>query len=265
MADHEGWQYSNDFLESTSFHSDFNPKRDFVRRRCWTRKCLLETPSLWQKCIQYLFHPLLSFSLDQESSQTSSYLLPEDTILLWATDTDGNVLRALISQTNPHEIKWINVEAPLKFCHVSIGVDLRLWAIDENGEVHIRLHVGDESYQYCGKCWSRVPFDENTDYDVASVAFKQLSVGHDVVWAVSTMNQLFFREKITKLFPEGTSWTKVDDCIEYVSVNNRNEVVAIRNDAKSGRIKRLVFRDGVAKRNLKGHGWHDIISVNLIF
>ena len=57
--------------------------------------------------------------------------------------------------------------------------------------------------------------------------FKKLnsfSVGNDTVWAISRNNELYFRENISKIFPEVTSWCLIDSYIKFVSVNQQNEV-----------------------------------------
>jgi hypothetical protein len=56
------------------------------------------------------------------------------------------------------------------------------------------------------------------------VRFKQLSAGSRSVWAVSRDNVLYFREHMTKSFPEGTGWARVDARIKHVSVNSSDQV-----------------------------------------
>jgi tectonin beta-propeller repeat-containing protein 1 len=253
-VDSDGWQYAFDFRKNI-FHGERNPMTDYVRRRRWVRKCEVKMPSLWQEIPQT--HRLKSISLDQESHH--SLLLPEKTILIWATNFDGFVLSALVSETNASSIRWRHVISEEMFQQVSIGVGLKIWGVDFNGNVHMRYGV-DEKSAYCGQNWSRIKFEELNDDD--ETKFEMVSVGDGCVWAVSKLHELYFRENISKLFPEGTKWTKIDSFIKYVTCNHRNEVYAISSNRAKGR-NRLIYRDGITKDNLKGDKWLETFNVSL--
>ena len=106
--------------------------------------------------------------------------------MIWATNTDGFVLSALVSETNPSLIKWRHVVSEETFQNVSIGVGLKIWGVDTNGNVHIRYGV-DENSSYCGQHWSRIKFEELQDDD--EIKFEMISAGNGTVWAVSSKNQ----------------------------------------------------------------------------
>ncbi len=109
-------------------------------------------------------------------------MLPEKTILIWATNVDGFVLSSLVSENNASLIKWRHVISEEMFHNVSIGVGLKIWGVDTNGNVHIRYGV-DEKTAYCGQYWSRIKFEELRDDD--EIKFEMVSVGNGSVWAVS--------------------------------------------------------------------------------
>ena len=245
-VDKDGWQYAFDFRNNI-FHGERNTLTDYVRRRRWMRKCQIKTPSLWQEMSQA--HQIKSISLDQEPH--GSHLLPGKHILLWATNSDGFVFSALLNESCASIVKWRHVNSEEIFQSVSIGVGLKIWAVDLNGNVHMRYGVG-ENNNFCGEYWSRIKFEELKDND--EVKFEHVSVGNGSVWAVSRLNELDFRENVSKLFPEGTKWTKVDDYIKFVTVNNKNEVIAIASTKAKGR-NRLIYRDGITAENLKGERW----------
>merc|ERR1712122_262670 len=95
--------------------------------------------------------------------------------------------------------------------------------------VYYRFGV-DKRSNYCGTSWKLIETSAN-DIDLR---FKQLSVGNNTVWAVTNNNEVYYRENITKSFPEGTSWLKVDSKLMYVTVNSKNEVYAVTsNEARS--------------------------------
>ena len=54
---------------------------------------------------------------------------------------------------------------------------------------------------------------------------KTISVGNYSVWAISEENDLYFRENVTKVYPEGTKWLKVDSNVSSVSVNYKNKAI----------------------------------------
>jgi hypothetical protein len=225
-CDSMGWQYAIDF--PLVYHAQ-RTAIDFVRRRRWTRKYNYKSNgTLWKEI--YQTHLLTSISFDQEkrivineNSETNSIsslvtqrgLLPDKMMLVWATDTDGFVLYSLIDETDATNIRWQHVPSQQKFQWVSIGVDLRVWGIDANGDCQIRYGVDIKS-NYAGTGWTII--------DLLNVQFIMVSAGKDSVWAVSRDYDLYFRDNITKFLPEGTQWTKVCGNIKYVTINRQNRV-----------------------------------------
>ena len=116
-----------------------------------------------------------------------------------------------------------------KFRHVSIGASVRIWAVDVHGVVFFRLGRYENVLD---GVWEKVQMDEESAAAGAdaisnkekTLRFRTVACGSDSVWAVSTKDELYFRENVTKSFPVGTSWTKVDDLVKHVSVDHRNQV-----------------------------------------
>jgi tectonin beta-propeller repeat-containing protein 1 len=214
-VDQGGWQYAFDF--PASYHAVMNPLKDFVRRRRWTRKCKIKTQGMWLPVNQT--HKLKSISLDQEPENSTNVLL-SGKILMWATDSSGFVLWSLIDKSSPLVIKWNNVPSEKRFGYINIGPNLQVWAIDSDGYVYYRIGI-DPNSNYLGTSWSKIAFNEDEEGDEK---FKMLSVGYKCIWAVSVDHDLYFREKISKSFPEGTAWVKIASNIEYVTVNSKNQV-----------------------------------------
>lgn len=105
------------------------------RRRRWVRKCRFKTASFWKEINQT--HHLKCITLDQEESNLNK-TLPEKTILMWAIDIDGFLLSALIQDSNPTLIKWQHVASAQNFQVISIGLHLKIWGLDVNGNVWLR-------------------------------------------------------------------------------------------------------------------------------
>lgn len=230
-VDKEGWQYAFDF--PNAYHGVRNPIKDFVRRRRLVRKCRITTKGLWKEINQT--HRFTSISLDQESP--SSQLIEENKILIWATDTFGFMLTSLVDETSPSTIKWRYISSQQSFDYVSIGVNLRIWAVDVNGNMFYRFGV-DARTQYCGTSWTQVKFNEEENNDLK---FKLVCVGNDCVWAISKSEDLYFRENVSKVFPEGTSWLKVESKIKHATVNSDNEVIHFRSIIAGGGLFYLVY------------------------
>lgn len=210
-VDIDGWQYAFDF--PASYHPVRNPLKDFVRRRRWSRRCRIKSSGMWQPVNQ--IHKLTSISLDQELPTAHKY------IVVWATDINGYVLVSLVDKQSPSQIKWTQVDSDERFKFVSMGCNMQVWAVDTNGHVFYRVGVDLKNGNYRGTSWSRVRFDEN---ETQEEKLKMLSVGNYCVWAISDANDLYIRKNITKSYPEGTSWTRVDTYMKFVSVNRENQV-----------------------------------------
>ena len=165
-VDKDGWQYAFDYRLNV-YHGERNKLKDYVRRRRWIRKCKISMRGLWKEIVQT--HKLNSISFDMEPH--NSQLLPEKRVLLWATDKDGFILSALIHESNPSQFKWHHVSSEFNFQHISIGLNLRIWGVDLNGNVYIRYGVNQKT-KYCGEYWSKIKFDETNDKD--TVRFKML-------------------------------------------------------------------------------------------
>lgn len=114
----------------------------------------------------------------------------------------------------------------------------------------------DKRSNYCGTNWSLI---ENSPAEI-DLRFKQVSVGNDTVWAISTTNVLYFRENVSRSFPQGTAWTRINASIKYVTVNCHNQVYAVTSEEDKNK-GTVLFREGVTKSNPKGLEWIKLLSV----
>jgi tectonin beta-propeller repeat-containing protein 1 len=267
-VDNDGWQYAIDFPRN--YHA-IKTSLDFVRRRRWCRKCKTRIHSYWIEIFQTL--KITSIALDIESDRS---LLQENTILLWATETDGNALCALINKSTPAVCKWQYVSSEITFKNITIGNSLKVYAVSTTGNIFYRYGVNHGSY-FCGTSWSVLESP-----NLEGLKFKQISAGSCTLWAISEDDTLYFRENITNTYPEGTSWAKVSDFIQFVTVNLDNEVglrffkfsskklnvlyfkvYAIESSSNRGKDSGSVvlYREGVDDKNVMGSSWKALISV----
>lgn len=251
-VDKDGWQYAVDF--PASYHAVCNPISHFVRRRRWVRKCRITSKGLWKEIKQ--FHKLRCIAIDQEMNSKKN-LLAKNEILIWSTDSFGCVLSAIVLNSDISNFKWKYVDSENEyFSYVSIGPDLKIWSIDIDGNVYYRGGVNREN-SFCGTSWIKINFD---DKESKIEKFEQLSVGKYCVWAISRKKEIYFRENISKSFPEGTNWIKIDSNFKYVSVNKHNHVFAITSET-AYKPNILMMRKDVSNSNLKGTHWEQIIPV----
>uniref|UniRef100_A0A8W4F9B4 Tectonin beta-propeller repeat-containing protein 1 n=1 Tax=Sus scrofa TaxID=9823 RepID=A0A8W4F9B4_PIG len=132
-ADQEGWQYASDF--PASYHG-YKTMKDFVRRRCWARKCKLVTSGPWLEVAPIA---LGDVSIIPESPGAPG---SGPSIALWAVSDKGDVLCRLgVSELNPAGSSWLHVGTDQPFASVSIGACYQVWAVARDGSAFYRGSV----------------------------------------------------------------------------------------------------------------------------
>lgn len=193
-ADHDGWQYATDF--PASYHSS-KKFTDYVRRRRWTRKCKLASSGPWR--------PLGSTKLIDISMKPH---LTKDMVYTWAVTAKGEVLFRLgVSSKNPDGTDWDHVASDVTFQAVTISgrgtetCPLKVWVVAKDGSVFLRHGITDVAPT--GQFWLQV------HAPVTSGELKSISGGDNALWALDHGGKLWYRQDISPVFPEGTSWTHV--------------------------------------------------------
>uniref|UniRef100_A0A8C5KIV7 Tectonin beta-propeller repeat-containing protein 1 n=1 Tax=Jaculus jaculus TaxID=51337 RepID=A0A8C5KIV7_JACJA len=132
-TDPEGWQYASDF--PASYHG-YKMMKDFVRRRCWARKCKLVTSGPWLEVAPIA---LGDVSIIPESPDNSER---EHNIALWAVSDKGDILCRLgVSELNPAGSSWLHIGTDQPFASVSIGACYQVWAVARDGSAFYRGSV----------------------------------------------------------------------------------------------------------------------------
>ncbi|XP_035578046.1 tectonin beta-propeller repeat-containing protein 1 isoform X2 [Zalophus californianus] len=166
-TDQEGWQYASDF--PASYHG-YKTMKDFVRRRCWARKCKLVTSGPWLEVAPIA---LGDVSIIPESPSTDR---SGHSIALWAVSDKGDVLCRLgVSELNPAGSSWLHVGTDQPFTSVSIGACHQVWAVARDGSAFYRGSVSPA--QPAGDCWYHIPSPPKQ-------RLKQVSVGQTSVYAL---------------------------------------------------------------------------------
>nr|XP_021481828.1 tectonin beta-propeller repeat-containing protein 1 [Meriones unguiculatus] len=240
-TDQEGWQYASDF--PASYHG-YKTMKDFVRRRCWARKCKLVTSGPWLEVAPIA---LSDVSIIPESAGADGQ---GHSIALWAVSDKGDVLCRLgISELNPAGSSWLHVGTDQPFTSVSIGACYQVWAVARDGSAFYRGSVSPS--QPAGDCWYHIPSPPKQK-------LTQVSVGQTSVYALDENGNLWYRAGITPSYPQGSSWDHVSNNVRKVSVGPLDQVWVIANKVQGshGLSRGTVCRRvGVQPREPKGQGW----------
>ncbi|XP_076996716.1 tectonin beta-propeller repeat-containing protein 1 isoform X2 [Tamandua tetradactyla] len=240
-TDQEGWQYASDF--PASYHG-YKTLKDFVRRRCWARKCKLVTCGPWLEVAPL---PLRDVSIMPESPEA-----PRDghSVAVWAISDKGDVLcRQGVSELNPAGSSWLHVGTDQPFTSVSVGACHQVWAVARDGSAFYRGAVSP--FQPAGDSW----------YHVASPPkqrLKQVSVGQTSVYALDENGNLWHRQGVTPGYPQGSCWEHVSNNVLSVSVGPLDQVWVIADKVQGSRgLSRgtVCHRTGVQPHEPTGQGW----------
>ncbi|XP_042542936.1 tectonin beta-propeller repeat-containing protein 1 isoform X2 [Dipodomys spectabilis] len=240
-TDQEGWQYASDF--PASYHG-YKTMKDFVRRRCWARKCKLVTSGPWLEVAPIALGDVSIIPACPETEGQGH------SIALWAVSDKGDVLCRLgVSELNPAGSSWLHVGTDQPFASVSIGACYQVWAVARDGSAFYRGSVSPS--QPAGDCWYHIPSPPKQ-------RLMQVSVGHTSVYALDENGNLWFRGGITPSYPQGSSWEHVSNNVRRVSVGPLDQVWVIANKVQGSHgLSRgtVCRRTGVQPHEPKGQGW----------
>ncbi|XP_013376620.1 PREDICTED: tectonin beta-propeller repeat-containing protein 1 isoform X3 [Chinchilla lanigera] len=243
-TDQEGWQYASDF--PASYHG-YKTMKDFVRRRCWARKCKLVTNGPWLEVAPIA---LGDVSIIPESPEGPDSDDRGHNIALWAVSDKGDVLCRLgVSELNPVGSSWLHIGTDQPFASVSIGACYQVWAVARDGSAFYRGSVSPS--QPAGDCWYHIPSPPKQ-------RLMQVSVGQTSVYALDENGNLWYRGGVTPSYPQGSSWEHVSNNVRRVSVGPLDQVWVIANKVQGthGLSRGTVCRrTGVQPREPKGQGW----------
>uniref|UniRef100_A0A8C0KTQ3 Tectonin beta-propeller repeat-containing protein 1 n=1 Tax=Canis lupus dingo TaxID=286419 RepID=A0A8C0KTQ3_CANLU len=247
-TDQEGWQYASDF--PASYHG-YKTMKDFVRRRCWARKCKLVTTGPWLEVAPITLGDVSIIPESPDANRSGH------SIALWAVSDKGDVLCRLgVSELNPAGSSWLHVGTDQPFTSISIGACHQVWAVARDGSAFYRGSVSPT--QPAGDCWYHIPSPPKQ-------RLKQVSVGQTSVYALDENGNLWYRQGVTPSYPQGSSWEHVSNNVCRVSVGPLDQVWVIANKVQGSHgLSRgtVCHRTGVQPREPKGQGWDYGIGVS---
>ncbi|GFU35560.1 tectonin beta-propeller repeat-containing protein 1 [Nephila pilipes] len=245
----EGWTYAVDFPASYSPNSNWNSvvrRRKWIRYRrfCATNKWSL-IPSIHEDPVQEPFIDVAVGGTEIPGGESSKFTV-------WAVTIMGRVLfRYGVTEISPEGSGWVPVKTPgeADVSQISVGPTGLTWAVTWAGNALVRTGVMRENIM--GNDWVIVDPPSSSD------PLTQISVGKNVVWALSKDNKVWFRKGIDGLHSgenvkdaAGISWIEMFGTLTGISVGIDDQVFSISSDAFD-----ILLRTGVNSNELFGRTW----------
>eukprot|EP00794_Sanderia_malayensis_P008822 gene8822-9767_t len=251
-CDDRGWQYAVDFPRTFHKHRG---KFSFVRRRKWSRYRYFTGFDSWIRVAweDNRHDPL------QDITTGGSYLPRQASgyLSVWALTFSGKVLyREGICQACPQGEKWTPVfeSDDLNLVQIAAGPSGLLWGLQWDGAAVARTGI---SYQNpLGKSWATIDCPKRMSN---SVALGQISVGMNVVWALSQNQKVYYRKGIDgeKAYSDdnyaiGSGWVEMVGEFKFLSVGPNDQVWAVDREDN------IVIRTDVVPNEPAGRKWKRI-------
>ncbi|GIY40723.1 tectonin beta-propeller repeat-containing protein, partial [Caerostris extrusa] len=245
----EGWTYAADFPVSYSPNKTWN---SLVRRRKWIRYRRFCATNKWSLIPSIHEDPVLEPFIDVSVGGTEIPGSESNKFAVWAVTIMGRVVfRYGVTETSPEGSGWVPIATPgqADVSQVSVGPTGLAWAITWSGNALVRIGVTRENIM--GSDWSVV--DPPSESDLLT----QISVGKNVVWALSKENKVWFRKGIDGLHSSenikdavGTGWVEMFGTFTGISVGIDDQVFSISSNALD-----IQLRTGVNSNEFFGRTW----------
>ncbi|XP_028912182.1 tectonin beta-propeller repeat-containing protein 1 isoform X1 [Ornithorhynchus anatinus] len=241
-----GWTYAMDFPATYTRDKKWN---SCVRRRKWIRYRRYKSRDAWAKIPshddpQQLPDPFNDISVGGWEITDE----PVGQLSVWAVSLQGKVwYREDVCHANPEGSSWTMVETPGEAVQISCGPYDLLWATLWEGQAIVREGIDRNNSK--GSSWSVVepPVSEN--------GIMHVSVGVNVVWAVTKDRKVWFRRGVNSHNPCGTSWIEMVGEMMMVNVGLNDQVWGIGCDDRA-----VYFRQGITPSELSGKTWKAIVA-----
>ncbi|KAM3591466.1 uncharacterized protein V6R79_002350 [Siganus canaliculatus] len=237
-----GWSYAIDFPATYTKDKKWN---SCVRRRRWIRYRRYKAMDTWAKI------PSQQTTLPDPFSDISCggweiSEEPRGRLSLWAVSLQGKVwFREGIYHHNPEGSLWEEVAVPGEVVQISCGPGDLVWAVLWEGQLIVREGIGRDCPK--GTSWTVV------DSPSADVGAIHVTVGVNVVWALTKDNKVWFRRGVNSHNPCGSGWISMVGQMLMINVGLNDQVLAISCEDRA-----VYFRQGVTSSELSGKTWKAI-------
>ncbi|XP_061455337.1 tectonin beta-propeller repeat-containing protein 1 isoform X3 [Rhineura floridana] len=240
-----GWTYAIDFPATYTKDKRWN---SCVRRRRWIRYRRYKSRDTWAKIPSHedpkqLPDPFNDLSVGGWEITDE----PVGRLSVWAVSLQGKVwYRNDVCHHNPEGSSWSFIATPGEAVQISCGPYDLLWATLWEGQAIVREGIDRNSPQ--GISWTIVepPVPDN--------GILHVSVGVNVVWAVTKDRKVWFRRGVNSHNPCGTGWIEMVGEMMMVNVGLNDQVWGISSEDRA-----VYFRQGVTPSELSGKTWKAIV------
>ncbi|XP_033023021.1 tectonin beta-propeller repeat-containing protein 1 [Lacerta agilis] len=240
-----GWTYAIDFPATYTKDKRWN---SCVRRRRWIRYRRYKSRDTWAKIPsqqdpKQLPDPFSDLSVGGWEITDE----PVGRLSVWAVSLQGKVwYREDVCHHNPEGSSWSLITTPGEAVQISCGPYDLLWGTLWEGQAIVREGIDRHNPQ--GSSWTIVepPVPEN--------GILHVSVGVNVVWAVTKDRKVWFRRGVNSHNPCGTSWIEMVGEMVMVNVGLNDQVWGISCEDRA-----VYFRQGVTPSELSGKTWKAIV------
>ncbi|CAL1279116.1 unnamed protein product [Larinioides sclopetarius] len=245
----EGWTYAVDFPANYTPNKAWN---SLVRRRKWIRYRRFCATNKWSLIPSIHEDPVTEPFIDVAVGGTEIPGGESNKFSVWAVTIMGRVLfRYGVTESSPEGSGWVPIKTPgqADVSQISVGPTGLTWAVTWAGHAIVRAAITRENVM--GSDWIVVDPPSSSD------PISQISVGKDVVWALSKDNKVWFRKGIDGLHSGenvkaaiGTGWIEMFGTISGISVGIDDQVFSI-----SANCLDINIRTGVDSNELFGRTW----------
>ncbi|XP_053132794.1 tectonin beta-propeller repeat-containing protein 1 [Hemicordylus capensis] len=240
-----GWTYAMDFPATYTKDKRWN---SCVRRRRWIRYRRYKSRDTWAKIPsqedpKQLPDPFSDLSVGGWEITDE----PVGRLSVWAVSLQGKVwYRTDVCHHNPEGSSWSCIATPGEAVQISCGPYDLLWATLWEGQAIVREGIDRNSPQ--GISWTVIepPVPEN--------GILHVSVGVNVVWAVTKDRKVWFRRGVNSHNPCGTSWIEMVGEMMMVNVGLNDQVWGISCEDRA-----VYFRQGITPSELSGKTWKAVV------
>ncbi|XP_053327449.1 tectonin beta-propeller repeat-containing protein 1 [Spea bombifrons] len=240
-----GWTYAIDFPATYTKDKKWN---SCVRRRRWIRYRRYKSRNSWAKIPSHEDNKKLPDPFNDIS--VGGWEITDEPVgrlSVWTVSLQGKVwYREDVCHDNPEGSSWAEVDTPSEVIQISCGPYDLLWASLWEGQAIVREGISRNNPK--GSSWTIVEAPTPDD------GIMHVSVGVNVVWAVTKNHKVWFRRGVNSHNPCGTSWIEMVGEMSTLSVGLNDQVWGIGYEDRA-----VYFRQGVTPSELSGKTWKAIV------
>ncbi|XP_069761520.1 tectonin beta-propeller repeat-containing protein 1 isoform X2 [Narcine bancroftii] len=244
-TDKGGWTYAIDFPATYTKSKRWN---SCVRRRRWIRYRRYKSCNTWAKIPSQNTGPLPDPFHDIAVGGWEITDEPLGHLSVWAVTVLGKVFyRENINDQNPEGSSWTEIQTVGEVVQIACGPCDLVCAVLWEGQLIMRKGLNRENPK--GNSWQIIEPQNSGN------GFVQVSVGVNVLWAVTRDRKMWFRRGVCSENPIGTGWICMNIEMMMVNVGLNDQVWGIGSEDRS-----IYFRQGVTPTEYSGKAWKVIVA-----